>query len=98
MDHETVVHPEVEGKLHAFDGVVATIGITGEVGLAHAGDEMFDAAPISDRAGESEENEVAAGNERRRQPARADLDGDFTRERGIGNGGQRPEVKEVSLA
>jgi hypothetical protein len=25
-------------------------------------------------AGEDEENEIAAGNERRRQPARADLD------------------------
>src|SRR5262245_9331992 len=44
MDHKTALHPEIERELHDFEGVIATIGITGEVGLAHAGDEMFHAA------------------------------------------------------
>src|SRR5262245_63628981 len=60
--------------------------------------EMFHPAPICERAGKGEENEIAAGNERRRQPARANLDGDLARERGIGNGRQRPEMKHVILA
>src|SRR5262249_35416487 len=91
-------HPEVERQLHRFDGVVAAVGITGEVGLAHAGDEMLCSAPIAERAREGEENEIAAGHERRRQPALADLDGDVARERGVGDLGERAEVNEVILA
>ena len=52
----------------------------------------FDAAPIGERAGEGEEHEIAAGHERGRQPARADLDRDLAGERGLGNRGERIEL------
>src|SRR6516165_5992161 len=59
---------------------------------------MLRSAPIAERAGEGEEDEIAAGHERRRQPALADRDGNLARERGVGDGGKRAELNEVILA
>src|SRR5260221_532851 len=83
VNHETAFHPQIERQLHAFDRVVATIRITGEVGLTHARDQMLHSPPIGERTREGEENEITAGNEGRRQPTRARLDGDLARERVI---------------
>src|SRR5262249_47076966 len=95
---EASPHPEGERQLHCLDGFVSAVGIAGEIGLAHASDEMLCSAPIAQRARKREENEIAAGHERRRQPALADLDGDRARERGVGDSGERAEVKQGILA
>src|SRR5262249_47316125 len=98
VNHETAFHPEIERELHAFDRIVATIGITGEVGLAHARDQMFYSPPVGERTRKREENEIAPGNEGRRQPARTHFDCDLPREGGIGNRRERAELEHVILA
>src|SRR5215475_12590431 len=63
MDHEAPLHAEIERQLHGLDGVVAAIRIAGEVGLAHAGDQVAGAASIGERTGEGEEDQIAARHE-----------------------------------
>src|SRR5260370_29596794 len=98
VNHETAFHPQIERQLHAFDRVVATIRITGEVGLTHARDQMLHSPPIGERTREGEENEFTPGTEGRRPPTRARLDGDLARERGIGNRRERAQLEHVILA
>ncbi len=98
MDDEAAVHAERQRELHGFDRVVAAVRIAGKIGLAHAGDDMFDAAPISERAGEGEKHEIAAGHECRRQARFRDLDRDVARQRGFGNRRKRVEAHHVIVA
>ena len=97
MNHETAFHPQIERELHAFDRIVATIGITGEVCLAHAGNQMLHSPPVGERTRKGEENEIAAGNEGRRQPARAHLNGNVPSEGCVGNRCERAELEHVIL-
>jgi hypothetical protein len=98
MDDEAALHAQVEGELHGLDGIVAAVGIAGVIGLAHAGHQMLDAAPVGERAGEGEEHQIASGHEGGREPALADLDRDLARERGVGELRQRVETDDVILA
>ncbi len=95
MDGEALVEAEAERDLHGLDGVVAAVGITGIIGLAHAGDDVAGGAPIGERAGEGKEDQIAAGHEGGGQAAVGDLDGRFAGERRIGNGGKRVELDHV---
>ncbi len=83
MDDEAAVHAERERNLHRLDRVVAAVRIAGEICLAHAGDEMFNAAPVGESCGEAEKYEIAAGHERRRQARRGDFDRNLACERGL---------------
>src|SRR5258706_2556971 len=76
LGREARVHAQAERDLKRLDGVVAAIRIAGEVGLAHSPDQAADAAPVGERAGEREEEEIAPGHERVRQARRLhpDLD------------------------
>ena len=40
VDLEGVVHRQIEGNVHGFDEHVAAVGIAGEVGFAHARDDV----------------------------------------------------------
>lgn len=46
VDYERGCGAKVQGDLKRFDGVVPAIGIAGEVGLADAGDDVLESAPI----------------------------------------------------
>ena len=59
---------------------------------------MSDATAIRERAREGEKDEIAAGNESRREAVLADLDGDLARKRGLGEGGERVEAHHMILA
>ena len=67
MNDKTAVGAERQSKLHRLDGIVTAIRIAGEVGFAHAGNEVTDIAPVGDRTGESEEHQISSGYEGRRQ-------------------------------
>src|SRR5579883_1806517 len=67
LERQPRVHTEIDCRLQRLDGVVAAIGIAGEIGLAHAANDMLEAALVGDDGGEGEEDEIAAGYERRRQ-------------------------------
>ena len=98
MDDETPVHAERQRQLHRLDRVVAAIRIAGKIGLAHAGDEVLDAAPIGDRAGEGEKHEIAARHECRRQSRFRNLDCHFAGERRLRNLRQRIDAHHVIVA
>ena len=98
MDDEAPIHAERQRQLHRLDGVVAAIRIAGEVGFAHAGNEVLDAAPIGDRAGEGKEHEVAAGHECRRQTRCGDFDRHFAGQRGFRNLRKRIDADDVIVA
>jgi hypothetical protein len=98
VQHEALVHAEAERDLQRLDGVVAAIGIAGEVGFAHPADEMADAAPPGDGGGEGEEQQIAAGHEGVGQPVFLHRKGDVTRERGVADAAQHAEVDDVILA
>ena len=61
-------------------------------------DDVTGTAPVGERAGETEEDQIAAGHEGGRQPVVGDFDGRFARERRIGDGGQRIDLDDVIIA
>src|SRR5271165_5664844 len=67
MNDKTAVGAERQSKLHRFDGVVAAIRIAGEIGFAHAGNEVADIAPVGDRTGKSEKHQISSRYESRWQ-------------------------------
>ena len=95
---EVLGHAEVERGLQRLDGLVAAIRIAGVIGLAHAADDVTDAAPVGQRRGEGEKHQIAAGHERVGQAIRAHRDRDIAGQRGIGNFGQRWYLQRMALA
>ena len=83
IHHEALLHAEIERDLQRLQRIVAAIGIAGIIRLAHAADEMFDAAPVGDRSGKGEEQQVAPGNESVGQAARGEGDLLVLGERGL---------------
>ena len=98
VQDEPALHAEIERELHGLDGVVAAIRIAGVIGLAHAGDEVFGAAPVGERARKGEEDQVAAGYEGGGQPAVRDGDRGIAGQRRLGNGRERLDAHEMVLA
>jgi hypothetical protein len=98
VQHEAPVHAESERQLHRLDGIVAAIGIARVIRLAHAGNEMLDAAPVGDRAGKGKENEIASRHEGGRQAVGGHFDLRVAGKRGLGNLAERVEIDDVILA
>lgn len=98
MQLELAGHAERERGLHGANGVVAAIGIAGIVGLAHAADDVGDAAPVGQRRGEGQKYEIAAWHERVGQAVSTHLDRHIARQRGLGHGGQRRDRQRMALA
>ena len=61
MNNKTALHAKTERHLHGLDGVVAAVGITGIIGLAHAGDKMPNPATIGERAGKRQKARLRPG-------------------------------------
>ena len=94
----SAVHAKGQRDLHRLDGVVAAIRIAGIVGFAHAGDEMLRPAPIGERRGKGEKDEVAARHERGRQAAIRHCDRDIAGQRSLRNLPERREVDHMIVA
>lgn len=60
VDDKLVVHGQVEGDVETLDEGVTTVGITAEIGLAHACDKVVDAELTRLDSSNAEEEEVAA--------------------------------------
>ncbi len=91
-------HAEIERGLQRLDGLVAAIRIAGIIGLAHAADDVGDAAPVGQRRGEGQEHQIAAGHEGVGQAVGAHRDRDIAGQRGIGNLRQRRNLQGVAVA
>ena len=63
MQFERTRHAEVERDIQRLDGVVAAVGIAGEIRLAHPADNVGDAPPVSQRGCEGQEHQIAARHE-----------------------------------
>ena len=98
VQYEGSIHAEVEGHLQRLDRIVATVGIAGEIGLAHAADQVADVAPPGDGGGEGEEQEIAAGHEAVGQPVLLHGEGDVPGQRRITDLSQHAHVDEMVLA
>ena len=98
MQFERSGHAEVERGLQCLDGLVAAVRIAGIVGLAHAADDMGDAAPVGQRGGEGQEHQVAAGHEGVGQAVGAHGDRDIAGQRGVGDIGQSGNIQRMALA
>ena len=68
LEQKAPVHAERQRDLHRLERVVAAVGIARVIRLAHAADQHVDVAPVGDRGRVCEEQQVAARNERVRQP------------------------------
>ena len=74
FDHEPALHPDIERHLKALDRIVAAIRVPGKVCFAHAADDAPNVQPVRKRGRHRQEQEVAPGNEGRRQARCGDLD------------------------
>src|SRR5476651_2621904 len=92
------VHAEVERHLQGLHRVVAAVGITGEIGLAHAADQHRQAAPVGHRGRHRHEQQVATGDEGVRQAVGLGLDGDIVRHRRLRNARNQRQVDHVVFA
>jgi len=97
MYGDAFVETKGQRNLHGFDGVVATIGIAGIVGLAHTGDQMADTTPISQRAGKTEKDQVAAGHESAWQAVAGQFDLRCARERRVGDCAESIELEQMII-
>ena len=70
IDTKRWAMPRLSASLHRLDGVVAAVGIAGIVGLAHAADQMADAAPIGDAAAKVRNTRLRPGTKVVGRPAR----------------------------
>jgi hypothetical protein len=95
VNDEASVHAEIERDLQRLERVVAAIGITREIRLAHAGNEMLGAAPIGDDRRKIEKDEIAARHEGRRQAFVIHGDSHFLRQRALAERPQHAEVDHV---
>ena len=95
---ETSGHAEIERGIERADRLVAAIGIAGIIGLAHAADDVGDAAPIGQRGGKGQEHEVAAGHEGVGQPVGAHFDRHVAGQRGVGDFSQRRNFQRMAFA
>src|SRR5690606_16863813 len=93
VDAEVGAEGEREAALHALDEGEAAVGVARVVRLAHAADEVADAAREAERRRDGQEERVAAGHERRREAGREGVRGiDVAR---LGEGAAREETGEV---
>ncbi|MGY4337458.1 hypothetical protein ACVWW3_002364 [Bradyrhizobium sp. LM2.9] len=98
MQLELAGHAQRQRGLHGADGVVAAVGIAGIVGLAHAADDVGDAAPVGQRRGESQKHQIAAGHEGVGQAVGTHRDRDIARQCRLGHVRQRRDRQRVALA
>ena len=59
VDLEIIVHRQIKGNVHGFDEHVAAVGIAGEVGFAHARDDVPYPLPFGVNRGVEQEKRVA---------------------------------------
>ena len=90
--------PRLIATCSRLDRVVAAVRVAGIVGLADAGDDVLDAAPIGERGGKCQEDQVAAGHESVRQAALAHRDLHVARQRRLGDRADRRDVESVVFA
>ena len=98
VQHEAVLHAEVERDLQRLDRVVAAIGIAGIVRLAHPAYYVAQAAPVGERGREGQEDDVAAGHEGVGQARGPEPDCRIPRQRRLGDLSQCVEGQGVVLA
>ena len=98
VDEKAVVHAQRERDLQRLHGVVAAIGVAGEVGFADAGDDDLDAAPVGQRGRKGEEQQVAPGHEGVGQAAGLHLKRGLAGERGVADLPEHGEVEQVVFA
>ena len=95
LDDEALVHAQVERDLQRLQRVVAAVGISGVIGLAHAADQHAKSAPIGDGRGGRQEQDVAARHERRRQAVGAHRDFAVAGQRRVAEVLDQAEVQHV---
>ena len=83
LNNKSRLHAEVQNRLKGFNCIVSAVGIARVVRLAHSADEMTKAAPIGERCGEREKNDVATWHERIGQAAYPQFYRDITSEGGV---------------
>jgi hypothetical protein len=98
VNDKAVVHAERQRHLQRLQSVVAAIGITRIIGLAHAADEMPRPAAIADGGGKGEEQQIAAGDKRIRQSALLESDRGVTGQRRVADLAQDAEIDDVVVA
>ncbi len=98
FQHEAGVHADIERNLHRLDRVVAAIGIAGKIRLAHAADDALQAAPVGERGGKGQEDQVAARHERVGQAPCIGFDRDLARHRRLGDRAERGKIERVIVA
>src|SRR5436190_5577788 len=95
VDHKAMLHAERQGRLQRLQRIVAAIGIAGVIGLAHAADEVLEAAPVADRRRKGEEQDVAAGHKGVRQSARLETDRAVAGQRRVADPAEHAEIDEM---
>jgi hypothetical protein len=98
LEREALPHTERDGDLQRFDRVVATIGITGEIGLAHAANDHTEFATISQRGSELKKKQIATRHERIRQTVFLKFDFNIARQRGVGELPEHAQINHVIVA
>jgi len=78
-----VIHTPVERRLHRLDRVVATVRIAREKSVSHIpATKVPRGAPVGDRTGKSQKDQIATRHERGRQAVRSHFNGRVAGQRG----------------
>src|SRR5215467_2463261 len=98
VQHEALLHSEIQGDLQRLHSVVATIRITGIIGLAHSSDKVAQPAPVSQGGSEGQKYQVTARNKCVRQAILIYFNGYLARECGVRNLPKGRKIDRVPIA
>jgi len=97
MDHEAAIHPEVERKLHGL--IVSSRQSDSRKSVSHMpATRCLAPRRYASARREGEKDEIAAGNESRREAVLRDLDGDLARKSGFERAASASEAHHMILA
>src|SRR6185312_1143364 len=95
---EGAADAEGQDPLHRVHGLAPAVRIARIVRLAHAADQGVQPAPVGERGGIGQEDEIAPRYEGRGQPALGGLDRPLGGQRGLADGAERADIQMVVRA
>ena len=98
VDQEAMVHAERQCNLHRLHAVVPAVGVTGEVGLADAGDDHTQTAPISQGGRQGEKQQISTRHKGIGQAAGLHGKCHVTGQRGFADLTQHADIQQMVFA
>ena len=98
VNHKAALHAQVQCRLECLQGIVATVGIAGEICFTHTPNEMFDTSSVGKRSSNCQKQDIATGNESVWQAVGLHFDLNVTCKSGFTNVSNQTKVNDAVIS